>query len=488
MEREPGAGAAWDRLAALALEEGRAEDAARLRRRKAELGDARDRYHRICRQGDQVPHAVELAKLAETLGRRFEARAFWLLSVPENRDNPEVREALARTLGFDDDPRDDGPSLALAVGPNILSDRRSAEEGAEVSGPVPLFRDEAGAAGLSAFVFDRGKTPSHQIPEDMSGGVGLVDFDGDGWVDVYAVQGGPFPPPRTRPSTGDRLFRNRGDGTFEDVTERSGIASMTGGYGFGMAVGDVDNDGDADLFITRWRSYALYRNRGNGTFEDATAKAGLGGDRDFPTSAAFADLDGDGDLDLYVCHYLAWDDEKPTLCTDPKTGAIISCNPRGFRALPDHVFRNDGGRFVDVTEHAGIVDADGRGLGVAADDLDGDGKVDLYVANDGTANYLFHNVGGFRFEEVGHASGAAANAAGGYQAGMGVARGDLDGDGLADLAVTNFYGESTTFFQDLGHGVFADRTAALGLAAPCAASSGSELPSSTPTTTAGSTC
>ena len=181
---------------------------------------------------------------------------------------------------------------------------------------------------------------------------------------------------------------------------------MTGGYGHGISVGDYDNDGHPDLFLTRWRSYALYRNRGDGTFEDATAKAGLAGDRDWPTSSAFADLDNDGDLDLYVCHYGVWDAENPLICKDPSGRINISCDPRSIAALPDHVFRNDDGRFVDVTAEAGIVDRDGRGLGVVAADFDGDGLTDLFVANDSTANFLFHNLGGFRFEEVGHASRA----------------------------------------------------------------------------------
>jgi hypothetical protein len=234
-----------------------------------------------------------------------------------------------------------------------------------------------------------------------------------------------------------------------------------------VAAGDYDNDGRPDLFVTRFGSYALYRNRGDGTFEDATERAGLGGDRDWPTSAAWADLDGDGDLDLYVCHYLAWDADHPTVCHDPTApGRIVSCLPLGFHARPDRLFRNDGGRFVDVTAEAGIVDPNGRGLGVIAADLDDDGRIDLFVANDMTANFLFRNLGNLRFEEIGHSAGVACNAEGGYQAGMGVACGDLDGDGRPDLAVTNFFGESMTFYRNLGRAMFADATAAVGLKAP----------------------
>jgi hypothetical protein len=330
---------------------------------------------------------------------------------------------------------------------------------------VPQFTDDAEAAGLR-FTFQNGETPLHYLPETMSGGVGVLDFDGDGWLDVYVVQGGPIVagPDTPAPANGDRLFRNRGDGSFEDVSERAGLHRFSRDYGLGVAVGDYDGDGRPDVFVSRLRSYALYRNNGDGTFADVTERTGLSGRRDNPTSAAFADLDGDGDLDLYVCHYMIWDEADPRLCQDDK-GHYFSCDPSKVDPAPDHVFRNDGGRFVDVTKAAGFTDPDGRGLGVVATDLDGDGKVDLYVANDGTANYLFRNLGGFRFEEVGQTAGVAAGPEGGYQASMGVALGDSNGDGLPDLVVTNFYGESSTLYTNLGDGLFRDQTAPSGLGA-----------------------
>src|SRR5262249_45656464 len=237
-----------------------------------------------------------------------------------------------------------------------------------------------GAAGLAGFVLDNGKSPIDQLPEAFCGGVGLIDFDGGGLVDGYFVQGGDFSPGAPVSSGGDRLFRNQGDGTFEDVTARSGVGSFARGYGHGVTVGDYDNDGHPDLFITRWRSYALYHNRGDGTFEDVTTEAGLGGDRDWPTSSAFADLDNDGDLDLYVCHYGNWNAENPRRCKDPILHMNAACDPRVIEALPDHVFRNDSGKFVDFTVEAGLIDHDGRGLGVVATDLDDDGLIDLFVA------------------------------------------------------------------------------------------------------------
>jgi tetratricopeptide (TPR) repeat protein len=462
--------AALERLAELAAREGRAEDSATLRHRKAELDRALHRYRTQFREDDALRTTTEMARLAEDLGRRFEALGLWTLVREQAPGDPNAIAAQER-LAPDElvQPRS-GRTLAdvLAGEMTAATDAIAPPPQTPATAPcrvVPLFRDDAQVAGLR-FTFDNGATPRHQLPEASSGGAGLLDYDGDGRLDVYLVQGGTFPPVASRHPFGDRLFRNRGNGTFEDVTRAAGLSAFPGGYGHGVAVGDYDSDGRPDVFVTRWRSYALYHNRGDGTFEDATTSAGLGGDRDWPTSSAFADLDGDGDLDLYVCHYLAWDAEDPQVCRSPATGRVATCDPLRFAARPDHLFRNDGGRFVDVTKEAGIVDADGRGLGVVAADLDEDGRLDLFVANDGTANFLLLNRGGLRFEEAGHASGVAAAGGGGYRAGMGIARGDLDGDGHPDLAVTNFFGESTTFYQNLGGGLFADRTAAVGLAAP----------------------
>ena len=466
---EPGHSQALERLAVLAREGGRPDCAAKCLRDKLAIDRAKERYRDLLATGVPTTKFEELATLAEALGRGFEARGWWALLAVAQPDNPKFRAALDRLRpGTASIARASGQTLAdlLAdLAPRPGAHGRLASSVA-TRGVVPRFRDDAKAARLSSVLFDNGASVLHQMPETASGGVGLFDYDGDGWLDIYFVQGGPFPPGPEHPSPGDRLFRNRGDGTFDDVSTVSGIADLSRGYGHGVAVGDYDNDGRPDLFLTRWRSYELLRNRGDGTFEDVTERVGLAGDRDWPTSSAFADLDGDGDLDLYVCHYLAWDAVNPRPCFDEMSRANVACFPREFKSLPDHVYRNDGGRFVDVTRPAGIVDRDGRGLGVVAADLDDDGRVDLYVANDTTANFLFHNLGEFRFEETASLSGAAANSDGGYQAGMGVACGDLDGDGRLDLAVTNFFNESTSYFQNLGKGMFADRTAAIGLAAP----------------------
>lgn len=457
---EPGDTRTLDRLAAIAGEAGDLAEVARLRARTAEMTAVKERY-RILLRGESVEDPAELGRLAEALGRPDEARGW---SMIRDRKAPGGGPLAAAA-------ESGGETRTVAA---LCSDLRpSVRQDASVQGGsrplvVPSFVDGADGARIH-FVHENGKTPRKLLPETMSGGLGLLDYDGDGWLDLYAVQGGPFPPAAPTSSSaegGDRLFRNRGDGTFEDVTARAGFERFPRGYGHGVSVGDYDNDGRPDLFVTRWRSYALYHNKGDGTFEDLTAAAGLGGDRDWPTSAAWADLDGDGDLDLYVCHYLVFDLKDPKICEDSNSRVIHYCSPRMFESLPDHVFRNDGGKFTDVTSGAGFTDPDGRGLGVVAADLDDDNRIDLYVANDMSANYLFRNLGGFKFEETGVAAGCAANSSGAFQSGMGIACGDLDGDGRPDLAVTNYYGESTTLFRNLGRGLFTDATVASGLAAP----------------------
>jgi tetratricopeptide (TPR) repeat protein len=463
---------ALDRLARLESSAGNAGVAARIRDSIRGVDEDRKKYISLLASSSPESHAAELASLALRLGRRFDAARWASLGDPHpGRGHPAGHFRPDESVGRSHSDGLDLPHASLAdVLPEFFKTRAGSAQPLEnASRPTPViprFTDDAQTAGLN-FVHENGGAPGRLIPPvTASGGVGLIDFDSDGWLDVYCVQGGTFPPAGKAPRSGDRLFRNRGNGSFEDVTASSGIGMMAGGYGHGVAVGDYDNDGHPDLFVTRWRAYALYRNRGDGTFDDVTDKAGLAGDRDWPTSAAFADLDGDGDLDLYVCHYFKWDEHDKRACFDPNDPTTYRCLPLDFESLPDHVFRNDRGRFIDVTKEAGITDANGRGLGVLAANLDEDGRIDLFVANDMTANYLFHNLGGFRFEEIGHQAGVAGNASGTYQAGMGVACGDLDGDGRLDLAVTNFYNESTTFFRNLGQGVFADSTSAVGLAIP----------------------
>jgi tetratricopeptide (TPR) repeat protein len=460
LEDDPGQTRALERLADLAIARGDRPAAERLRAAKSRIDRALVVYDRALQADRAVAgpaERAEMARLAREAGRPIDAGAW------SARD--AGAESLARLVGRElgtvgRDRVAWADEWGTAVGP------RTADPALP---PAITFRDDAPGAGL-AFTFDSGQTPLHQMPEPLGGGVGLIDYDGDGWLDVYCVQGGRFPPPEGAEARAfqDRLFRNRRDATFEDVTEATGLARLPGGYGYGVAVGDYDDDGHPDLFVTRWRSCTLYRNRGDGTFEDATERAGLSGDPAWPTSAAFADLDGDGDLDLYVCRYLRWDERNPKVCRDAQTSAYISCSPRDQPALTDLLLRNDGGRFVDVTEAAGLarIDADGRGLGVLAAHLDDDRRIDLFVANDMTANFLLRDRGTLQYEDDAPAAGVAGSADGGYRAGMGVACGDLNGDGRPELAVTNFYGEGTTLYQALGQGLYADRSTATGVAAP----------------------
>lgn len=462
LKHQPSNARALEQAAELELQAGRADSAAAFRQRKAAIDSAKESYRKLLGEGDPLEKLPDLVRLAEILGRTFEARGW--ASLATARGAPVTGSSRRARPSPAPEVRSTDRKLSLA---DRLSDLLPAPGGAPAASVVvapPRFRDDAIAKGLN-FVFDHGATMLHHLPETMSGGVGVLDYDGDGWLDVYAVQGGPFPPETADSVPGDRLLRNKGDGTFEDVTTAAGLPATLRGYGLGVAVADYDNDGHPDLFLTRWRSYSLFHNRGDGTFEDVTAAAGLDGARIWPTSAAFADLDNDGDLDLYVCHYCTWDPSTSPPCIDPKKDEYIYCDPKMVASAPDRVFRNDAGRFVDVTPSAGIVDQDGRGLGVIAAQLDGDERIDLLVANDMSANYLFQNRGGLRFDEVGQAAGIAGNAGGGFQAGMGLACGDLDGDGLVDVAVTNSYNESTTLYHNLGDGMFADWTVQSGVAA-----------------------
>jgi tetratricopeptide (TPR) repeat protein len=469
---DPGNTLALERLAELELAAGHSPEVDKLRHRKAKLDDARDQFRKALLGAStslMIERSGQLGKLAQEMGRSFDALAWTYLHNEASGASPGV-------FHWDEHPETTPNDAKLATRLDDLRkllNERIASSGATASQSntptprdpptIPLFVNDASTAGLH-FVFDNGQTSRRLLPETMSGGVALIDYDGDGWLDVYCVQGGsiidaPQSSASKNTGRGDRLFHNKADGSFEDATERSGIASLTREhhYGMGVAVGDFDNDGHPDLFLTRLTSYALYRNRGDGTFEDATLRAGLHGRRDYPSSAAFADLDNDGDLDLYVCHYMLWDPEHSKLCKNEK-GDYYYCDPSKVEPAPDHCFRNDNGRFVDVTSTSGLLEHAGRGLGVVAADLDDDGRIDLYVANDGTANNLFRNKGGFQFDELALEAGVAGSASGGYQAGMGVACGDIDGDARPDLLVTNFYGEGTTLYQNLGQGLFADRS------------------------------
>ncbi|HWE39284.1 MAG TPA: CRTAC1 family protein, partial [Isosphaeraceae bacterium] len=333
---------------------------------------------------------------------------------------------------------------------------------ATVSGGRLRFEDVAEKWGL-AFRYNAWPTGNLFLGDTMGGGVGLIDYDGDGWLDVYFVNGCKLPVDEKAPPAPNKLFRNRRDGTFEDVTAKAGVGGL--GYGMGCAVGDYDNDGHDDLYVTGLGRAILYRNRGDGTFEDVTAKAGVGSNR-WTTAAGFGDLDGDGDLDLAVVTYVQADPRTAPVCRD-HDGRRMHCLPAYFPDQPDHLFRNNGdGTFTDVSRASGFEAPHGPGLGLAIADLDGDDRLDLFVGNDMAPCFLFRNLGGLRFEEVGVSAGVAYDGLGNTTASMGVVAADLDGDGLIDLFHTNFLEEPDTFLRNLGGGQFSDATASAGLDDP----------------------
>jgi hypothetical protein len=324
-----------------------------------------------------------------------------------------------------------------------------------------LFVDRASEAGvtLQNVSGEIGKTT---INETVGNGICLYDVDDDGKIDVFIPNGSrsrPFPPGQEPRSA---LYRNKGDFTFEDVTERAGVASI-GFWAQGCVFGDYDDDGRVDLFVTGFGRYLLYRNLGGGRFRDVTQSAGLKG-RGWSTGAAFGDYDGDGRLDLYVSHYVDYDASSPPLPLPGSLkncfykGAPVVCGPGGLKPSIGRLFHNEGnGAFRDVTQGSGLVtQPTGYGLAALWSDLDLDGDLDLFVANDTTPNWLYRNDGRGRFTEVGAISGAAYSEEGRAQAGMGVDAGDYDNDGLPDLIVTNFSHDYTTLRHNDGALMFTD--------------------------------
>jgi enediyne biosynthesis protein E4 len=333
--------------------------------------------------------------------------------------------------------------------------------------PSPVrFSDVTGRAGIN---FAHVSSPEKRyIVESMSGGVALIDFDGDGLLDIFLVNSLTVELARSKGGSRSALYRNNGDGTFREVAERAGVADV--GWGMGAAVADYDNDGDEDLYVTCVGPNRLYQNRGDGTFADVTGRAGVGDPR-WSAGAAFFDYDSDGHLDLFVANYIAFDLAnlpefgKGKLCQ--YKGVPVQCGPRGLPGVGDSLYRNNGdGTFADVTKKAGVSDPNGYyGLGVIASDFDEDGHTDLFVANDSTPNFHYKNNGDGTFKEVGFTSGTAVNENGSEQGSMGVTVADYDHDGRLDLFVTNFDDDYNTLYRNDGGGNFTDAAYATKVAA-----------------------
>ena len=324
------------------------------------------------------------------------------------------------------------------------------------------FEDVAPRAGID-FVLRNSATPAkHQI-ETMVAGVAVLDFNNDGKLDIYFVNGAKIPQLEKIDAVyHNRLYRNNGDGTFSDVTARAGVAGA--GYGMGVAAADYDNDGFADLFVAGVNHNILYRNRGNGTFEDVTARAGLAGvdskrGKPWSIAAGWFDYDNDGFLDLFVVNYVVWAPEKERFCGDPQRKYRTYCHPQYYRGLPNQLYRNQGdGTFSDVSESSGIAAHIGKGMGVAFADYDQDGDADVFVANDTVPNFLFENQGGGQFRQVALRAGVAFNDDGRALSSMGADFRDYDNDGREDLFVTALANETFPLFRNLGGKLFAEVT------------------------------
>ena len=306
------------------------------------------------------------------------------------------------------------------------------------------------------------------LPETINGGAGWLDYDGDGHLDLYLVQGhGDSARAYAPGDTGNRLFRNTGKGRFVDVTDQAGVGDRN--YGSALAVGDIDNDGDTDLYVTNFGRNVLYINNGNGTFSDGTAAAKVGTPF-WSSSACFADINGDGLLDLYVANYLLYDSRVHKACSSSQKQTPSYCHPNKYDGAPDSLYLNrGGGRFEDISRSAGIA-VRGRilskGLGVLPTDFDSDGDIDFLVANDSVPNFLWRNLGDGKFEDAALEAGVALNTTGSPEACMGIDGGDVNGDGLQDYFLTNFSEETDTLFFGEGDGFFDDNTLRSGLGKP----------------------
>ncbi len=344
--------------------------------------------------------------------------------------------------------------LSFSFGVLLMGAAIVRQSGPSASGEKPFpgrFSDVTAALGVHYNYFSS-HTSMHYLVETMGGGVALFDYDNDGRLDIFMVSGAPLQDPtpkgsipqKTGPNYWNRLYHQKADGTFEDVTDKAGLEGA--GYGMGVAVGDYDNDGFEDLYVTAYGGNKLYHNKGDGTFTDVTEKAGVGGSG-WSASAAWVDLDNDGLLDLVVLRYLQWDFDD-IWCGEHKEGYRAYCHPDVFQPISPLVYHNDGnGHFTEVSQKIGLAKP-GKGLGIALADYDRDGHIDLFIANDSMVEFLYHNKGDGTFEEVGLLSEVAVDGDGRTFAGMGVDFADYNNDGWPDLIITDLANQRYALYQN----------------------------------------
>ena len=346
--------------------------------------------------------------------------------------------------------------VACLALPAIADGQRSTQP------PPVVFTDITRMAGIEVRHVNGASADKHLV-ETMGSGALFFDFDNDGWIDIFVVDGGSLADAAVAKTARDRLFRNRRDGTFADVSATSGIQHR--GYGMGACAGDVDNDGWVDLYITTFGRNVLYRNNRGASFTDVTDGAGVGGPAQWTTSCAFADVDRDGDLDLFATNYVDASAQRPPFCGNAELKVRVYCHPLNYQPLPNLFYRNTGkGVFVDATAETGLAPFRGNGLGVVVADFDDDQWPDVFVANDTMPNFLFFNEKG-RFKESALLAGVALAIDGAARAGMGTDAGDYDGDGRLDLIVTNLDLETHSLFRNMGGRLFAYVTSEVGLSA-----------------------
>jgi len=350
-------------------------------------------------------------------------------------------------------------AVCLAVKPLSIPKAQNAS----TTQPV-TFVDVTKAAGI-VWAHDNGRSDARHLPETCGGGGLFFDYNNDGLMDIYLVNSGPSDFFTPKAPIKNALYRNNGDGTFTDVADKAGVdCGRMGHFGMGAAAADFDGDGWQDLYVTNYGKNVLFRNNGDGTFTDITEKAGVAAPN-WSTCATFFDYDNDGKLDLFVSSFVQYSASGSLFCGDNRLGRRYYCIPRVFKPRPSFLFHNDGGgKFSDVSKASGIADSPGKSFGAVATDVNNDGMMDLFVANDTMANYLFVNKGGGKFEEMGLASGVGYSDAGSPRSGMGVDATDFDGDGWQDLFVANIDQELFSLYRNEKDLTFADRAGEIGQA------------------------